>query len=50
MLNPGNLDGDVQRVTGASGDIANYAKPYPVDQSPENPLLNLSPQEFLALK
>lgn len=31
-------------------NIEKYAKPYPTDVSTENPLLGLTPQEYLALK
>ena len=44
-----DLNEDVNRVINNS-DIGKYAKPYPQDVSLENPLLGLTPQEYLAYK
>ena len=45
----GQTHQDVEKVLNAS-DIGKFAKPYPTDVSLENPLLGLSPQEYLAFK
>ena len=44
-----DLDGDVCNVTNAQ-DLGKYSRPFPTDISLENPLLGLSPQEYLAFK
>jgi hypothetical protein len=44
-----DLNGDVTRVVN-SEDLGRFAKPYPTDVSLENPLLGLSPQEYIAFK
>ena len=43
------LDQVTDQVVNAS-DTAKFAKPYPTDTSLENPLLGLTPQEYLAFK
>ena len=43
------LDQVTDQVVNAS-DTAKFAKPYQTDTSLENPLLGLTPQEYLAFK
>ena len=44
-----DTDQGLEKVLNTS-DIGRFAKPYPTDVSLENPLLGLSPQEYLAFK
>ena len=44
-----DLNEDVHRVVNAE-DLGKFSRPYPTDESLENPLLGLNSQEFLAFK
>ncbi len=44
-----DLNEDVHRVINAS-DLGRYARPLPTDVSLENPLIGLTPQEYLTFK
>jgi len=44
-----DLNEDVRRVINAE-DLGKFARPYPTDESLENPLLGLNSQEYLAFK
>lgn len=44
-----DLDGDVKKIINTS-DIGRFARPLPHDVSLDNPLVGLTPQEYLAFK
>ena len=44
-----DLNEDVSRIIN-SQDLGKFARPYPTDESLENPLLGLTSQEYLAFK
>ena len=44
-----DINEDVHRVVNAE-DLGKFARPFPTDESLENPLLGLTSQEYLAFK
>ena len=44
-----DLNSDVQRVINAQ-DLGRFSRPFPTHVSLENPLLGLTPQEYIAFK